>query len=100
MSNDAKSVIVDSQSSIRLGNEEVLKYFYVAVDKATLRPMTKLLVEKLLSHHYVELAKMISIDFWLDLVDERTDETLKHPSIRFWYLNLLVVEIYLRMGSV
>ena len=62
MSNDAKSVIVDSQSSIRLGNEEVLKYFYVAVDKATLRPMTKSLVKKLLSHHQQQLTNVLCFE--------------------------------------
>ena len=59
-----------------------------ADDETTLSPIKSSVVEKLLCGHYVELAKSISVDFWLDLVDEKTVDILRNDCVNFWYISM------------
>lgn len=76
---DSNNVLVDSQKS---NLNDLITYYGVTIPDQ-LKPIEVFVVEKLLSH-YVCLAKSISIDVWIDLIDEGTRSLLAHPCINFW----------------
>ena len=86
LSSDANDVFI---KSVKTSTEQELKrYFDVNVDADRLRVTDSEVVQKLLSH-CVDLAKMISVDIWCDLTEERTDSLLKLPFINFWFIKYL-----------
>ena len=81
MSLDANEVVV---KSVKGSTEQDLKrYYQFNIESHKLRPTENGIVEKLLSH-CVELAKLVSVDIWCDLTEERTDSLLELPYLNFW----------------
>jgi hypothetical protein len=95
-SDDINVVVVDTQ---RTSRNDVKKYFCVDVDKTTLSPIASSVVEKLLNF-YVEMVKSISVDFWLDLVDEDTVDILKNRNVNFWYVATTVRQMSTRQATI
>ena len=79
LSAGSNEVLVNTQKS----NSNDLKTYYAVKSSDELKSIEVFVVEKLLSH-YVFLAKSISVDVWIDLIDEGTRSLLAHPSLNFW----------------
>ena len=85
LSDNVADVVADVQNSSK---SDIWEYFSFDVDETTLSPIKSSVIEKLLCGHYVELAKSISVDFWLDLVDEKTVDILRNDCVNFWYISM------------
>ena len=81
MSLDANDVAV---RSVKGSTEQDLKrYYQFSIESLKMRPTGNALVQTLLSH-CVELAKLVSVDIWCDLTEERTDSLLELPYLNLW----------------
>ena len=83
LSVDIEDVVEKTVKSLSTKNDLKDYYSFTYDVAAKLRPTELFVVEKLLKN-YVDLAKSITIDFWIELIDEETQSLLQHPVLGIW----------------
>ncbi len=83
LSSDIEDVVGKTVKSLSTKNDLKDYYSFTCDAAIKLTPTESVVVEKFLKN-YVDLAKSITIDFWIDLVDEETRSLLQHPILGIW----------------
>ena len=83
LSVDIEDVVEKTVKSLSTKNDLKDYYSFTYDVEVKLRPTESFVVEKLLKN-YVDLAKSITVDFWIDLIDEETRSLLQHPILGIW----------------
>jgi len=83
LSVDIEDVVEKTVKSLSAKNDLKIYYSFTYDVAEKLRPTESSVVEKFLKN-YVEMAKSITVDFWIYLIDEETLPLLQHPILGVW----------------